>query len=297
MCKLWYRSQVNKFSKYNVYSTQTILGVKSVSVKKLHRYGHLKEIVVKRVDHHLYKFKECDFMDLHLNEIEDMLLFAVQHKLFHLNESDIIDFIVALQSYQKKLNITASQNTFQEIEFKELYTPSYKPPRVIYKDLNKQKRVMRANELYKFSDETLKKVRDELHHRIFDFHSGYNDEMSRRKWKEINRKRIEVLRYDIKRSKVRKGINADEDKLMQSTGIKPNKVLVYMNLDSHHGPSDAMHNPPQPLKVFPMVAAAGPRRVRFMATCSYLIDVCNDIMKAQVHVSKDFHYSDTTRIP
>ncbi|GJY14457.1 reverse transcriptase domain-containing protein [Tanacetum coccineum] len=100
------------------------------------------------------------------------------------------DLQLGVESYQKKLNITASQNTFQEIEFKELYTPSYKPPRVIYKDLNKQKRVMRANELYKFSDETLKKVRDELHHRIFDFHSGYNDEMSRRKWKEINRKRL-----------------------------------------------------------------------------------------------------------
>nr|GEX25138.1 hypothetical protein [Tanacetum cinerariifolium] len=33
--KLWYRSQINKFSKHNVYSTQKILGVKSVSVKKL----------------------------------------------------------------------------------------------------------------------------------------------------------------------------------------------------------------------------------------------------------------------
>ncbi|GJW22154.1 hypothetical protein Tco_0032776 [Tanacetum coccineum] len=49
-CKLWYRSQVNKFSKQNVYSTKAILGVKSVSVKKLHGYGHLEEIVVKRSD-------------------------------------------------------------------------------------------------------------------------------------------------------------------------------------------------------------------------------------------------------
>nr|GFA53777.1 hypothetical protein [Tanacetum cinerariifolium] len=40
----------------------------------------------------IYKFKECDFVDLHLNDIEDMLLLAVQHKLFHLNESDIVDF-------------------------------------------------------------------------------------------------------------------------------------------------------------------------------------------------------------
>ncbi|GJU74802.1 hypothetical protein Tco_1266207 [Tanacetum coccineum] len=99
------KSQVNKFSKHNVYSTQKILGVNSVSVKKPHGYGHLEEIV-----------------------------------LFHLNESDIVDFIVALrmftrsliikrrvedlqlgvERYQKKLNITAPQKTFPEIEFKEL---------------------------------------------------------------------------------------------------------------------------------------------------------------------------------
>ncbi|GJV05164.1 hypothetical protein Tco_1338733, partial [Tanacetum coccineum] len=42
--KLWYKSQMNKFSKQNVYSTQKILGVKSVSVKKLHGYGHLEEV-------------------------------------------------------------------------------------------------------------------------------------------------------------------------------------------------------------------------------------------------------------
>nr|GEX81459.1 hypothetical protein [Tanacetum cinerariifolium] len=98
------RSQMNKFSKHNVYSTQRILGVKSVSVKKLHGYSHLEEVM-----------------------------------------------------------------TFLEIEFKELYTLSYKPLGVIYEDLTKQKQVMQVDELYKFSNETLKKVRDELHHRILDF--------------------------------------------------------------------------------------------------------------------------------
>ncbi|GJW77837.1 hypothetical protein Tco_0139519 [Tanacetum coccineum] len=189
--KLWYKSQMNKFSKHNVYSTQTILGVKSVSVKKLHGYGHLEEIVVKRTDQQLYKFK----------------------KLFHLNESDIVDFIVALrmftksliikrrvkdlqlgvESYPKKLNITAPQKTFPEIEFKELYTPLYKPPGVIYEDLDKQKRVMRVDKLYKFSDGTLKTVRDELHHGILDFRLGYNKEMSRRKWTVIDKKRSEIM--------------------------------------------------------------------------------------------------------
>ncbi|GJR49561.1 hypothetical protein Tco_1400082 [Tanacetum coccineum] len=119
-------SQINKFSKHKVYSTQKILSVVSVKVQKLHGYGHLEEIVVKRADRQLYKFKEGDFVDLHLNDIEDMLLLVVQHKLFQLDDSDIVEFIVALrmftrsliikrrvedlqlgvESYQKKLNIT-----------------------------------------------------------------------------------------------------------------------------------------------------------------------------------------------
>ncbi|GJU59004.1 hypothetical protein Tco_1236770 [Tanacetum coccineum] len=129
----------------------------SVSVKKLHGYGYLEEIVVKRSDQQLYKFKEGDFVDLHLNDIEDMLLLVVQHKLFHLYGNVIVEFILALrmftrslilkrrvedlqlgvESYQKKLNITKPQKTFPEIEFKEPYTPSYDPPGIDYEDLNK----------------------------------------------------------------------------------------------------------------------------------------------------------------
>ncbi|GJS90227.1 hypothetical protein Tco_0772863 [Tanacetum coccineum] len=170
----------SKFSKHNVYSIKAILGVKSVSVKKLHGYGHLEEIVVKRSNQQLYKFKEGDFVDLHLNDIKDVILLAIQHKLFHLDGSVIVDFIVALcmftrslilkrrvedlqlgvESYQKKLNITKPQKTFLEIEFKEPYTLSYDPPGIVYEDLKKQKRVLRADELYKFLDGTLKSLRD-----------------------------------------------------------------------------------------------------------------------------------------
>ncbi|GKD49733.1 hypothetical protein Tco_1278709, partial [Tanacetum coccineum] len=78
--KLWYRSQMNKFSKHNVYSTQKILSV-------------------------VYKFKEGDFVDLHLNDIEDMLLLAVQHKLFQLDGSDIVDLIMALRMFTRSLII------------------------------------------------------------------------------------------------------------------------------------------------------------------------------------------------
>ncbi|GKA81096.1 hypothetical protein Tco_0787788 [Tanacetum coccineum] len=54
------------------------------------------EIVVKRADRQLYKFKEGDFIDLLLNDIKDILLLAIQHKLFHINDGEIVEFIVAL---------------------------------------------------------------------------------------------------------------------------------------------------------------------------------------------------------
>ncbi|GJW21564.1 hypothetical protein Tco_0032186 [Tanacetum coccineum] len=207
--QLFYRSQINKFSKHDVYLTQNILSVVSVKVNKLHGYGHLEEIMVRRADRQLYTFKEGDFVDLHLNNIEDMLLLAAQHKLFQLDESDIINLVVALrmftrsliikrrvkdvqlgvESYQKKLNITKPQKDFLGISAKELYKPSFDPPGVIYEDLNKQKRVMRDDELYKFLDRTLKLVRDELRHRILNFCLGFNKEMSRRKWSAIDKRR------------------------------------------------------------------------------------------------------------
>ncbi|GKC95477.1 hypothetical protein Tco_1160919 [Tanacetum coccineum] len=52
---------------------------------------------------------------------------------------------------------------------------------------------MRANELYKFLDKTLKKVRDELHRRIRDFCLEYNKEMPRRKWTAIDKKWSELM--------------------------------------------------------------------------------------------------------
>ncbi|GJS30526.1 hypothetical protein Tco_0491146 [Tanacetum coccineum] len=155
----------------HAYDKDAILGMKSVSVKKLHGYGHLEEIVVKRSDQQLYTFKEGDFVDLHLNDIKDMLLLAVQHKLFYLDRNVIVDFIVALQPY----------------------TPSYDPPGIVYEDLNKQKRVLRADKLYKFSDDTHKSVRDEIYHIVLDFRLDYNTEMPKRKWRAVDQKRSGLI--------------------------------------------------------------------------------------------------------
>ncbi|GJR43571.1 hypothetical protein Tco_1311674 [Tanacetum coccineum] len=143
--------------------------------------------------------------------MEDMLLCVVQLKGYSIcdGECNCFDFIMGIRMFtrsiisrdikritnwcrellRRSLTSPTSRKTFPESEFKEPYTPSYDPPGIIYEDLNKQKRVLRADELYKFSDGTLKSVRDEMHHRVLDFHLDYNPEMPKRKWTSVGRKR------------------------------------------------------------------------------------------------------------
>nr|GEY42417.1 hypothetical protein [Tanacetum cinerariifolium] len=175
----------------HAYDKDEILGVKSVSVKKLHGYGHLEEIVVRRSDQQLYKFKECDFVDLHLNDIEDI------------TTEDL------------------SQNQMQRT-----YTPSYDPPGVVYKDLNKQNRVMQANDLYKFSNETLKSVRDELHHSVFDFCLDCNKEMPRRKWTVVDRRSSGLMIELIKKQLREKEIIRNLERLVGARELKMDYKLM-----------------------------------------------------------------------
>ncbi|GJX68928.1 hypothetical protein Tco_0304655, partial [Tanacetum coccineum] len=89
--------------KYTTSITKRKAARYDVKVNKSHGYGHLEEIIVRRADRQLYTFKEGNFVDLHLNDIEDMLLLVVQHKLFQLDISDIVDLVVALRNgYSRK---------------------------------------------------------------------------------------------------------------------------------------------------------------------------------------------------
>nr|GEV59448.1 hypothetical protein [Tanacetum cinerariifolium] len=63
----------NDLEYLKTFDPEAILGVKSVSVKKLHGYGHLEEIVVKRSDQQLYKFKNMiSVLKFHLDYNKEM---------------------------------------------------------------------------------------------------------------------------------------------------------------------------------------------------------------------------------
>ncbi|GJW41127.1 hypothetical protein Tco_0066972 [Tanacetum coccineum] len=92
-------------SRGDAYFTKRILAVTHVSVMRKHRYGYLEEIVMRRVDNALYRFKEGDFPQLWINDIKDMLLLLVQNRLTNLSGDDVADFAIALRMFTRSLVI------------------------------------------------------------------------------------------------------------------------------------------------------------------------------------------------
>ncbi|GKB06860.1 hypothetical protein Tco_0835093 [Tanacetum coccineum] len=99
-------------SRHDVYFTKRILAVTHVNVMKKHGYGYLEEIVVRRADNDLYRFKECDFSRLRINDIEDMLLLV-----------RVEDLQLGVESYQKHINVTRPDTTRLDLYKKHPYTP------------------------------------------------------------------------------------------------------------------------------------------------------------------------------
>nr|GEZ81472.1 hypothetical protein [Tanacetum cinerariifolium] len=92
-------------SRGDIYSNKRIMAVTHVSVIRKHGYGYLEEIVVKRPNNALYKFKQGDFLRLRFNDIEDMLLLVVQNRLINLSGDDVANFTIALRMFTRSLVI------------------------------------------------------------------------------------------------------------------------------------------------------------------------------------------------
>ncbi|GKD42456.1 hypothetical protein Tco_1267101, partial [Tanacetum coccineum] len=134
----------------------------------IYGYASNREIKVRRAYQQLYKFMEGDFLRLHLNDIEDMLLLVVQNNLFNLNSDVIVGLAVALY-----------------------------PQGVIYEDKLNKKRLMHFDELHKFNDGTLQSVQDILHDMATNLSMKYNKAMLRRRWSNLDKKRSHIMVKDI----------------------------------------------------------------------------------------------------
>ncbi|GKB26364.1 hypothetical protein Tco_0865765, partial [Tanacetum coccineum] len=148
----------------------------SVTKTKVADYGHIKWI----------EDLEGDFNRLHIQDIEDMLLLLVQGKLTNLTVEERLAFNVSLrmfirsvviqrrvedlqlgvESYQKKLNLTKPDTYRPDLKRREAYTEYSNPIGFIYQNKDKKNRLMRIDELHKFSDGTLNDIRTSLNDRL-----------------------------------------------------------------------------------------------------------------------------------
>nr|GEW54845.1 hypothetical protein [Tanacetum cinerariifolium] len=169
---LFYGFAVNRESALDVYSKRRIIAVTNLKIVEWHNYKHLDWILVRRDDDKIYKFKEGDFKRLHLQDIEDMLLLLVQGKLFNLTVKERFAFNVSLrmftrsiviqrrvedlqlrvESYQKRLNLTNPDTYRSDLKRREAYTAYLNSRGFIYQNKDKKNRLMRIDELHKFSD-------------------------------------------------------------------------------------------------------------------------------------------------
>ncbi|GJR18111.1 hypothetical protein Tco_0966638 [Tanacetum coccineum] len=150
-------------------AAQYDLPVTHVKVMRKHRYGYLEEIVVRRADNALYRFKEGDFPQLWINDIEDMLLFTVLNLLTNLSGDDVADFAIALRMFTKSMVIQKR-----------------------VKDL--QLGVDALRELYKFSDGTLTRLLSSLEDITKNINMEY---LLKRRWSTLEKKRAHFMIKDI----------------------------------------------------------------------------------------------------
>ncbi|GKD56102.1 hypothetical protein Tco_1289489 [Tanacetum coccineum] len=181
-------------SRGDAYSTKRILAVTHVEVMRKYRYGYLEEVVVRRADNKLYKFKEGDFPRLRINDIEDMLLLVVQNRLKNLLGDDVADFAIALRMFTRSLVIQKPETKRPGLKKRHPYTPYRDPQGFIYVDDNKQNRLMRSDELYKFSDGTLTRLRDSLDDITKNIDLEY---LPKRRWSTLEKKRAQFMIKDI----------------------------------------------------------------------------------------------------
>ncbi|GKC48263.1 hypothetical protein Tco_1065985, partial [Tanacetum coccineum] len=215
-CKSFYAFARGMQSRGDVYSTKRILEVTHVSVMRKRGYGYLEDIVVRRADNALYRFKEVDFPRLQINDIEDMLLLVVQNRLINLSGDDVADFAIALrmftrslviqkrvedlqlgvESYQKKINVTKPDTTRPDLKKRHPYTPYKEPQGFIYVEDHKKNRLMRSDELYKFSDGTLTRLLSLLEDITKNINMEY---LPKRRWSNLEKKIAHFMIKDIKK--------------------------------------------------------------------------------------------------
>ncbi|GKD20391.1 hypothetical protein Tco_1222094 [Tanacetum coccineum] len=139
-----------------------------------------EKIVARRANECIVSITKLDYKNLNKNDIEDIYLLIMNGKVPDYTETELLwslsvfirssviwervhDFQLGIESYQQKVNLTATTMSFLGIKEHEMFSIICEPVHgIIYKNSKKEKRVMRHSEIHKFCDVTLNRVLDGL---------------------------------------------------------------------------------------------------------------------------------------
>ncbi|GJY18353.1 hypothetical protein Tco_0389844 [Tanacetum coccineum] len=199
----WFRRQKFYIDRYSaetnrraiVRTHMRILSVVSIDVFSIYGYDYMKQIVPQRVDNQEYTIVENDFKDLYPSDFEDLYLLNLQGHLNHLPPKDrkilssavnlwirnlvirqwVEDFQLGIESYQTQLNLTKPRWEATCLEFIHDYKILDSLRAELFRDKYGMQMLMRFNEIYKFSDETLQQIDEALDYRVKEFKVNKNN--------------------------------------------------------------------------------------------------------------------------
>nr|GEU81894.1 ribonuclease H-like domain-containing protein [Tanacetum cinerariifolium] len=190
-CQQFYGFTVNGESARDVYSKRRIIAVTKLQIVEWHNYRHLDWITVRKMTN---------------LTVEERFAFNVPLRMFTRSiviQRRVEDLQLGVESYQKKLNLTKPYTYRFDLKYKEAYIAYSNPRGFIYQNKDKQNRLMRIDELHKFSDGTLNDVRTALDDHIKGIQMKY---LPQAIWRKSDKERaatmIQVIDKQLKTRRI-----------------------------------------------------------------------------------------------
>ncbi|GJU63449.1 hypothetical protein Tco_1245284 [Tanacetum coccineum] len=253
-----------------VITHMRILSVVRIKAYSRYRYDYLSEIVLRRADFQEYTIAKKDFKNMYPSDFEDLNILLLQGHLNHLPSSDKRMLSTAVKLWTRNLVIRQRHD----------YTIIESPRAVVFPVDNRNRKMMRFNEIYKFSDGTLTRILEALDYRVKEFNVKSKRENKGRVPAEMElvleqtqqgtSHEVSVSTEGVEELKRNVRINGEKKEALHTPRQKPDsilqagnpvkEILFKLNLPDHRCFKMVMELPG---------SAAGSRKVKFIATCSY----------------------------
>nr|GEU54546.1 hypothetical protein [Tanacetum cinerariifolium] len=113
------------------------------------------------------KIKDARYLDFGLEQLVPKHMWINDVCIYDISAS--YDFQLGIESYQKQLNLTKIKWDAKGYEYKHDYTFIDSPCAVVFPVGNNERKIMRFNEIYKFSDGMLTNIMEALDYRVKEF--------------------------------------------------------------------------------------------------------------------------------